>query len=322
MAYAHLTRDQRVIIQHGLSLGKKKTQIAREIGVHRSTLTREPQRNTATNLPYVPDIAQYHAERRRKEANGGHRRIVEGTPLHSFVIRKLRKRWSPDEIAERWNLEGKTPHLCAQTVYTWTGEHPEFRQYLLLGKKRRRKQRFEKVTIPNRRMIDMRPKHIEERKKLGHWEGDTIVSKCRQQAIATFAERKSGYLIGGKMEDRSATTMVRVTAEQFRKHCPKQLRKTCTNDNGPEFALHEKTERTLSMTMYFAFPYHSWERGTNENTNRLLRAFFPKSMRFDELTQEDIDLVVEMINHRPRKRLGYRTPHEVFRGVKECCTSS
>jgi IS30 family transposase len=114
--------------------------------------------------------------------------------------------------------------------------------------------------------------------------------------------------------------MDRVTTTQFKKHCPKHLRKTCTDDNGPEFAKHRKTEKALSMKMYFAFPYHSWERGTNENTNRLVRAFFPKSMCFEELTQKDVDHVVELLNHRPRKRLGYRTPYEVFKGVNECCT--
>lgn len=321
MAYVQLTRDKRLLIEHGLRSGKKKSQISREIGVHRSTLTREPKRNTATDLPYAVDIAEFHAEQRRGKANKKRRKILPGSSLELCVMQKLRERWSPDEIAKRWNGEQKAPHVCPQTIYTWIGHHREFRQYLLLGKKRRRKQKYNKTVIPNKRMIDTRPKDIERRKKLGHWEGDTIVSKCKKQSIATFAERKSGHLIGAKMEDRTAKTMSRVTTEQFRKHCPKHLRKTCTNDNGSEFAMHEKTEKNLSMKMYFAFPYHSWERGTNENTNRLIRAFFPKSMRFEELTQKDVDHVVDLLNHRPRKRLGYRTPHEVFRGVTECCTS-
>lgn len=321
MTYKHVTRDQRLIIEHQLLLGTPKAEIARQIGVHRSTLTREPKRNTAMNLPYTVDIAEYHVQRRRGEANGKRRKILPRSSIERFMMKKLRVRWSPDEIAQRWNEEKNTPHVCPQTVYTWIDHHPEFRQYLLLGKKCRKKQKYKKVVIPNKRMIDTRPTHVERRKKLGHWEGDTIVSKCKKQSIATFSERKSGHLIGGKMEDRTAKTMSRVTTEQFRKHCPKHLRKTCTNDNGPEFAMHEKTEKNLSMKMYFAFPYHSWERGTNENTNRLIRAFFPKSMCFEELTQEDVDHVVDLLNHRPRKRLGYRTPHEVFRGVVECCTS-
>ena len=321
MAYSQLTRDQRVIVEHGLSIGTPKAQIAREIGKHRSTLTREPQRNRATGLPYTADIAEYHRQKRRGDANAQRRKILKGSPLETFIMQKIRERWSPDEIAQRWNQEGRSPTLCMQTVYTWINDHRAFRQYLLLGKKRRRKQKYKKVIIPNKRMIDTRPARIDHRKTLGHWEGDTIVSKCKKQAIATHVERKSGYLIGGKMEDRTAKTMSAVSTEQFKKHCPKHLRKTCTNDNGSEFAHHEKTEKNLSMKMYFAFPYHSWERGTNENTNRLVRAFFPKAMCFGELDQKDVDHVVELINHRPRKRLGYRTPHEVFRGVRECCTS-
>lgn len=321
MTYAHLTRDQRIVIEHGLKTGATKAQIARDIGVHRSTLTREPKRNTASHLPYAVDIAEYHAKRRWEDANGKRQKILAGSPLETFVRKKLRERWSPEEIASRWNEERGTSEVCMQTVYTWIGNHREFRQYLLLGKKRRRKQKFKKILIPNKRMIDTRPASVDARNTLGHWEGDTIVSKCKKQSIATFAERKSGYLIGGKMEDRTANTMSRVSTEQFKKHCPKQLRKSCTNDNGPEFALHERTEKKLSMKMYFAFPYHSWERGTNENTNRLIRAFFPKSMSFGELDQEDVDRVVDLLNHRPRKRLDYQTPHEVFRGVTECCTS-
>jgi IS30 family transposase len=247
--------------------------------------------------------------------------MAAGSPLEAFAIQKLRERWSPDAIAGQWNTGGKTPHVCAQAIYDWIDAHREFRQYLLLGKKRRKKQKHKKIIIPNKRMIDTRPASVERRKTLGHWEGDTIVSTCKKQSIATFAERKSGFLIAGKMEDRTAKTMDRVTTEQFKKHCPKHLRKTCTNDNGAEFALHRRTERTLSMTMYFAFPYHSWERGTNENTNRLIRAFFPKSMSFAELTQDDVDHVVHLLNHRPRKRLGYRTPYEVFTGNSSCCVS-
>lgn len=322
MAYAHLTRDQRVIVEHSLRTGVTKAEIARQIGKHRSTLTREPKRNTATGLPYTVDIAEYYAEKRRDDANGKRRKILLGSSFELFMMKKLRERWSPDEIAKRWNKEQKTPHVCPQTIYTWIDHHEEFRQYLLLGRKRGKKQKYIKTVIPNKRMIDTRPVCIALRKILGHWEGDTIVSKCRLQAIATFAERKSGFLIAGKMDDRTAATMSCVTIVQFKKHCPKNLRKTCTNDNGTEFAKHEKTEKKLSMKMYFAFPYHSWERPTNENTNRLIRAFFPKSMRFGEITQEDVDHVVDMLNHRPRKRLGYQTPHEVFRGVKECCTSS
>ncbi len=322
MAHVQLTDEQRTILAHLLSQEKTRSEIAEEIGVHRSTITRELQRNTGTDLSYAPSIAQYHTDRRRRSANRTHQKIQKGSALELCIMKKLRERWSPEEIAARWNAEQKTGTVCTQTIYLWVEQHSAFRPYLLFGKKRRRKQKYQKTEIPNKRMIDTRPASVERRKTLGHWEGDTIVSMCKQEAIATHVERKSGYLLAAKMEDRTANTMTRVTTEQFKKHCPKQLRKSCTNDNGPEFARHEITEKNLSMTMYFAFPYHSWERGTNENTNRLIRAFFPKKMSFTELTQEDVDHMVNLINHRPRKRLGYKTPHEVFRGVTECCISN
>ncbi len=168
-------------------------------------------------------------------------------------------------------------------------------------------------------MSDRRP--LRHGKKLGHWEGDTVVSTCRNTAIATFAERKSGYFLAGKMENRSATEMSKISVQLFKKHVPKCLRKTCTNDNGPEFAEHQATEKALTMTMYFAHPYHSWERGTNENTNRLLRQFFPKDTDFTDVSQKEIDWAADLMNHRPRKRLNYRTPYEVFHGISERCTS-
>jgi IS30 family transposase len=167
MTYKQLNRDQRLIINHELHLGTTKAEIARMIGVHRSTLTREPKRNTATDLPYTVDIAEYHAQKRRIDANALLCKIIIGSPFELFMMQKLRERWSPDEIAKRWNKEQKTSHVCPQTIYTWITRHPEFRQYLLLGRKRRRKQKYKKIVIANKRMINTRPPSVENRKTLG-----------------------------------------------------------------------------------------------------------------------------------------------------------
>ena len=148
---------------------------------------------------------------------------------------------------------------------------------------------------------------------MGHWEGDTIVSGCRRKAIATFAERASNYFMAKKMEDRTAPEMKRVASELFTL-LPKSRKKSCTNDSGPEFAEHKAMETELKITMFFAHPYHSWERGINENLNRQLRRFFPKGIDFAEIEEWELDWAVNLINHKPRKRLGYRTPHEVFHG--------
>lgn len=305
------------------SEGHGPCEIGRRLGRDKGTVSRELRRNVTTGIGYKAEFAAFHRSNRRNAANKGMRKIADGSALATFIFGKLRERWSPDEIRDELGKQPALPTVCNETLYRFIKDrHPEFKKYLLiLSRKNYRKRGLGKrETILNRRMIDERPACIEGRKTLGHWEGDTVVSSCKNKAIATFAERKSGYYMAGKMEDRTAGTMKEMTVKLFKERVPKCLRKTCTNDNGTEFADHEATEKALTMTMYFAHPYHSWERGTNENTNRLLRQFFPKGTNFSDITQEDIDWAVDLINHRPRKRLNYRTPHDVFHGIPECCT--
>ena len=324
MVYSHLTSVQRTYIEVLHEGGHSLAEIGTQIGKHKSTVSRELKRNVSTGIAYKAEFAQFHAGRRSIGANKQRRKIQDGSALERHILSKLRLRWSPDEIRGKLKQQTALPSVCNETIYAFIKQRrPEFKRYLLILSRRRYRKRGsgKREIILHRRMIDGRPKLIEARKKLGHWEGDTVVSKCRNKAIATFAERKSGYFLAGKMEDRRAGTMRKVSVQLFRKHVPKCLRKTCTNDNGPEFAEHEATEKALTMTMYFAHPYHSWERGTNENTNRLLRQFFPKDTDFTDVTQEEIDWAVDLINHRPRKRLNYRTPHEVFHGISQRCTS-
>ena len=323
MAYGHLTSVERMYIEVLHAEGHGPSEIARRIGRNKSSVSRELRRNVTTGIGYKAAFAEFHRSNRRVTANREMRKISDGSALAEFIFGKLRLRWSPDEIRDDIGNHAHLATICNETLYRFIKDrHPEFKKYLLiLSRKNYRKRGLgKKETVLNRRMIDERPAVIDTRKTLGHWEGDTIVSACKNKAIATFAERKSGYYMAGKMEDRTAETMKDVTVQLFRKSVPKCLRKTCTNDNGTEFAEHEVTEKALTMTMYFAHPYHSWERGTNENTNRLLRQFFPKGTNFSEITQEDIDWAVDLINHRPRKRLNYRTPHDVFHGIPERCT--
>jgi len=149
------------------------------------------------------------------------------------------------------------------------------------------------------------------RKSYGHWEGDTVHGRGKSGYIATFVERKSGYLLAYKLEDVSSLSFANATAVGMNQ-IPKKHRKTLTLDNGPEMQFAQKIERETGVQVYYANPYHSWERGTNENTNGLLRYFFPKKSSFKEITQEDIDRAVGLLNTRPRKRLGYRTPEEML----------
>ncbi len=166
-----------------------------------------------------------------------------------------------------------------------------------------------------KRRIDLRPEVVNERKRLGDWEGDTVVGHGHSGALLTPVERKSGYLVADKLARATADAVNETTVTSMGR-IPKKKRLTCTYDNGSEFSLHENTEKLLEMLIYFAWPYHSWERGTNENTNGLLRQFFPKKMPFWHITQKDVEKAVILINNRPRKRLGYLTPHEVL--MKNC----
>jgi IS30 family transposase len=153
--------------------------------------------------------------------------------------------------------------------------------------------------------------HILARKTYGHWEGDSVVGTAQSGVIATFVERKSGYLMAAVLPDKTA-----VSFENAAKHCfaaiPSRYRKTLTLDNGVEMSNYEEMERANHFQVYFAHPYHSWERGTNENTNGLLRFYFPKKMSFAHLTQEMLDVAVKQLNTRPRKRLGYKSPKQMF----------
>jgi len=255
MAYRHLTSVQRTYIEVLYAEGQTLTEIAERIAKHKSTVSRELKRNASTGIPYKADFAQFHSSRRKIVANKQHRKIADGSLLERHILGKLRLRWSPDEIRGDLPQYKTLASVCNETIYSFIKKrHPEFKRYLLIlsHKNYRKRGCGKREIILNRRMINERPTAIESRKRLGHWEGDTVVSKCRNKAIATFAERKSGYLLAGKMENRGAVEMRKVTVQLFRKSVPKCLRKTCTNDNGPEFAEHQKTEKSLTMTRVIA----------------------------------------------------------------------
>lgn len=313
MAYRQLNSFDRaqieILQQEDYSLGE----IAKTLKRSKSTISREISRNTCAHLGYKAEFAEFHAWNRKAEANKRYK-IEKESPLEHHIMDKLRRRWSPDEICEDLREQKELPTICNETLYKFIKERrPEFKQYLLIlsHKNYRKRGAGKRELISDRRWIDERPAEVELRDEIGHWEGDSIVSKSRRAAIATFAERASGYLLAEKMHDRTASEMTTASKKAF-KNIPEKKKKSCTNDSGPEFAGHKQMETDLKMTMYFAHPYHSWERGTNENTNRLVRQFFPKGTYFSEIEEWELAWAVDLINHRPRKRLGYRTPHEVF----------
>jgi len=287
------------------------------LGRDKSTICREINRNRNQRLmEYLPDTAMRKAERRRE---GGRKKtyLEKDTELREYVLGKLKAGWSPEQISGRMELDtGKylNHESIYQYVYGLEGRRENLRQYLRLSHRIRRKRHGRKNhrgKIPNRVDISLRPASVEGRKEFGHWEGDSVVYSRQKECLSTQAERKTRYLIILRPEDRSADARTRIIHERFRR-LPCFARRSMTFDNGLEFAGHEEMTRKLRMAVYFAKPYSSWQRGTNENTNGLLRWYLPRGTDLDSLEPGTIAWVEEQLNNRPRKCLGFQTPAEAF----------
>lgn len=324
MRYKHITKDERIKIETLKKEGYSQTDIANHLKRNRSTISREFGRNyIADTITYKALVAEKRRKQVRTEANQAHRKLVEGNRLEGQIEVLLKAYLSPEQItgilARR--ARGKRV-LCHETIYHYLyTTQPDWIEYLRHGHKRRYRrrrgtaQREKQREQKKKRFIDERPAIVEKRTRLGDWEGDTIVGKEKTERILTYVERKSGYLLACKLsasEGPLAQVVAKKTIQMFSK-LPKRLRKTLTYDNGTEFAEHERIERDSRLTIYFAHPYHSWERGTNENTNGLVRQFFPKGSPFKGISDKEVRQRVRLINKRPRKRHNYRTPQNVLR---------
>lgn len=318
MQYQHITRDERVKIEGWKQAGESNKDIARMLGRDCSTIGRELERNGKV-------YSAKRAERRRIEvrtvANAARQKIVVGSELARRVEEGIKKYWSPEQVSGRMKKECPDKvSVCHETIYKFIlKDKPELKKFLRSqkGKYRRRYGtgiREKRREEAKKKRIDMRPEIVEARSRIGDWEGDTIVGKEKTKHILTHAERKSGLLFADKVDTATAENIRRTTTRRFKKIAKKKYL-TITYDNGIQFSEHETLERDLNIKVYFAFPYHSWERGTNENTNGLLRQFIPKGSPFQSITQRKLDSYVKLINTRPRKRHGYLTPLEVFMGV-------
>ena len=259
---------------------------------------------------------------RRSNASVRYCRIEIWSKIEQYILKKIQEYLSPKQISWRWALK-TDERLSKDTIYSYIyNNHPELisKYFRRKGKKYQHK-RKQKYQLDNRRMIDKRPKVIEQRTTLGHWESDTVVWKRKtrtKKCILTNVERKSWYLIARVLPNAQAQSVANATLEDFSK-LPKYKRKTMTFDNWREFAYHYDIERELNITTYFAHPYCSRERGTNENTNWLLRQFLPKWTDFETLTEKELQKYVVLINNRPRERLGFLTPNEVFNNKSKSC---
>lgn len=324
MSHIQFTRDSRVELAILLNAGKNQSQCAKILGIHKSNIGREIQNNKDLDGVYRGGHAHKRYLERRKIGKRKERKIENDRKLRRHIVRKLKLLWSPEQIAGRLKrIMGETI-ICHETIYTFIYEkRPDLIKYLRHQKSKYRKKRGSNARISlckamKIKRIEERPETVEARERLGDWEGDTVVGKEKIQRILTYVERKSGYGMAEKLDVVTAEIVNTKTISLFKK-LPKDKRLTLTRDNGLEFGDYDQTlENKTNLEVYRATPYHSWERGTNENWNGLLRQFFPKGTYFANIKKADVKYAVRMLNNRPRKRLGYRTPREVF---KEYCDS-
>ncbi|WP_444640730.1 IS30 family transposase [Caproiciproducens sp. R1] len=321
--YHHLSMNEREKILVLYTEKKSLHAISKEIGRSVSTVSREIRRSTGQGQTYSAIEAQEKYQKRRKRCK--RTKLLDNTELKEIVGRLfLEHQWSPEQIANRLVYEESAFRISYPTIYRAIyagmldtgrlshGNRGIIRKLRHRGKTRRRKGSIEtrgKIVISNR--IQQRPKEADGRQVLGHWEADTVAGKTGSACLVTITDRCSRYLLAGKVAKRySALVAGKMIA--LLSALPKRKRKTITPDRGKEFAEHTLVTESLNLPFYFPDPHAPWQRGTNENTNGLLREYLPKFFDIALSSEEDIADFVEKLNHRPRKCLAWKTPFEVF----------
>ena len=308
MKYKHLTPEQRYQIAAYKRSGWTQTKMAAELGVHKTTIGRELKRNVSLR-GYRPKKAQELAQERRR----GKARTRIAPETWDLIEDALRQQWSPDQISGRLAHDAK-PSVSHEWIYQHI--YRDKRQGGTLQEnlrcRRKRKNRYgaysKRGVLVNQISIDERPAIVDEKTRLGAWEVDSVSGKGQQQSIVTMVERQSKLLRMKKLNHKTGS----LTRDAICTALQDLVVETITSDNGKEFSEHAEIARQLKADFYFCHPYSSWERGVNENTNGLIRQYFPKQTSFTTITAMDIKAAQEKLNHRPRKTLGYRTPHEVY----------
>lgn len=301
-------------------------EIARELRRSPSSITREIKRSQSKEKHlYRPRIAQKRADE-YKTHRGREKRLKDET-IRAYVIENLKKGWSPEQISGRIRIDHPGMTISHEAIYQFVYAqiyrnghgyvkpgYEDLRMYLRRKRKRRickGARRCQRVCKPKGKSITERPAIANDRKRIGDWEGDTVESRDHKPGINTLVERKIGYLIITKLKAKNSRATVEAITSKF-SNVFNDLKKTLTVDNGPENSDWESIENETGMLCYFANPYHSWERGTNENTNGLIREYFPKKTDFTIIPDEEIQRTQDLLNNRPRKRLGYKTPSELW----------
>ena len=312
--YKQLTSEQRYQISGLKKAGLNQSQIADEVGMHKSTISREFRRNKGRRGWHPGQAQELRDERRKKSTNAQRLSVPEWTE----VERLIRLDMSPEQAARRLALEDvlRISHESIYLhIYADKRRGGDLWRHLRCQKPRRKRYasgQERRGAIRNRTCIAERPVIVDQKSRIGDWEGDTVIGKNHRGALVTLAERKSRYTLAAQVPGKQASGVTAAITRLLRPHKDKCY--TMTFDNGKEFAEHETISAELDVDVYFAHPYHSWERGLNENSNGLLRQYFPKEMELTEVTQEQVRRAVDRLNHRPRKVLGFRTPFEVFFG--------
>ena len=319
MSYKHLNITEREMLMFYRAQGLSICQIAKLLERNKSTIARELKRN-ATD--YLPSEAQACYQRRRKKSCP-HKKLAKPDLFNLVKILFLELHWSPEQIANRLKLENYPISISYKTIYRAiyagmfdtpeqkrsTGNRGAIRKLRHRGKPRRKKDySSNRGKIPITNELSARPVEADERIRFGDWEADTIVGKNRKSGLLTLVDRKSRFLLCSKLSRLGSEEVKAALIEVLR---GKELC-SITPDRGREFQLHGEVTKILGVEFYFPKPRHPWERGTNENTNGLLREYFPKGFDFNELSDKTLQAVVEQLNKRPRKCLGYKSPWEVW----------
>ena len=312
--YHQLTQEERYRITAHRMAGSSQADIARLLQRHPSTIGRELRRNaTAHDGDYRAEKAHSYATARRRRCRRGARFSAEQMARVSALVRQ---KWSAEQISGTLKKSGEL-RISVETIYRrirWDKKiggslWRHTRIMSKFGRKRYGRQDSRGV-LPGKRHISERPSEVEQRRRIGHWEGDTVMGSDMRHCVLTLVERKSGYAIIKKLKARTKDEVTRAATRAIRSHCRKF--KTITFDNGTEFHNYALLEERFPIKVYFATPYHSWERGSNENFNGLLRQYLPKGTCMRSLTQAQCDQIVDDLNNRPRKRLGFNTPADLY----------
>lgn len=314
MTYCQLTSEERYMLARLRRQGLNPAEIARSLGRHRSTVCREVSRNsTRADGRYRATTAQERTNGRRSRSR---RNLHFSTQDFAQVEELLCRQWSPEQVSGHLRRVGYLS-ISHETIYRhiWRDKREGGLLYThLRGARKQRRKRYgsydSRGRLAGKRSISERPQAVETRREAGHWEIDTVMGTGSKDCIVSLVERRSGFLLIGKLQDRTTASLNRRVIQLIERH--EGMFQTITADNGTEFHNYQRIEARTKALFYFARPYHSWERGTNENANGLIRQYLPKGTSMAALSQHQCNSIAQKLNRRPRKRHGFKTPLECY----------